>query len=315
MMEDRVVIASNHRDSHNEIITKEALDMMAETANGPRKVRWGVEHKRQLPPLGRAEDAKVEEREGYYYLTVRQVEYDTYEPVAWNSDLIKASFSDDQSPFVEPEFEPPSRLELSIDPNDFKSRSAYDEYIDYLGKLNSDLDTNEFGRKALLNDPEVVLRVAEYYLLYKFLTPVLSDTVKKVSDSISTKIAQDSGKLYDLIRNSMKEMILRINQKNRPINYVIKFPSESEIELFARTRNPEILINALKDKKVRKLRSGIDEIRSHTDFEKIQFILTDKGKWTFNYLLTSKGEAIGRRVTFKKRDRVLEYISKNKGKK
>ena len=71
-MEDRVIIASNHRDSHGEVITKGALDNMAETINGPRKVRWTIEHKRQLPPLGKAAEARVEEKEGYYYSTVNK---------------------------------------------------------------------------------------------------------------------------------------------------------------------------------------------------------------------------------------------------
>ena len=128
------------------------------------------------------------------------------------------------------------------------------------------------------------------------------------------KIAEDSSKIYDLIRASVKEMITRIVQKDRQINYVIKFPHSPEIELFARIRDPKKLIKALKDKRIAELRSDIDEIRNHTEFEKIQYILTDKGKWKFNYLLTVNGEAIGRKTSFKKRDRMLEYIaSKKKG--
>lgn len=114
-MANRITLASDHRDSHGEVITKEVLEMMAETVNGQRKVRWGVEHKRQLPPMGRAEDAKVEEKDGHHYLTVRQVKYDVYETVNWNEDLVKASFSKDQSPFVEPEFDPLSNSKLLID--------------------------------------------------------------------------------------------------------------------------------------------------------------------------------------------------------
>ena len=107
-------------------------------------------------------------------------------------------------------------------------------------------------------------------------------------------------------------MASRVSLKNRSINYIIKFPNESEIELFAKIKDPEVLIKALKGEKIEKLRSEIDEIRSHTSFEKIQFILTDKGRWKFNYLLTEKGEAIGRKRSFKKRDRVLEYITNKK---
>ena len=173
-------------------------------------------------------------------------------------------------------------------------------------------DTTLFGRKALLNDPEIVLRVAESYVIYKFLTFTVGKTIRKVSEKISTEIAEDSVKLYALIRASVKEMIRRANPKNRQINYVIKFPHESEIELFARIEDPEILIKALRAKKIAKLKTDIDDIRSHTKFEKIQFMLTDKGKWKFNYLLTEKGETIGRKIAFKKRDRMLEYISKKK---
>lgn len=85
-----------------------------------------------MPPLGKAVEARIEEKEGYCYLTIRQVEYDVYEQIDWNNDFIKASFLEDQSPFVEPEFDPPSELELSIDPHNFASRSEYEDYVDSL---------------------------------------------------------------------------------------------------------------------------------------------------------------------------------------
>ncbi len=42
----------------------------------------------------------------------------------------------------------------------------------------------------------------------------------------------------------------------------------------------------------------------------MQFLLSRKGKWKFYYLITSKGEAIGEKISLESRDKRLEMIHK-----
>jgi len=291
-------------------MTKLALESGAEIINGERKVRMGVQHKKDLPPLGKIINARVEESDGHYYLVAEQFEYDTYEDVSWNKDLVKASSSVDNHPFNEPDFDVPEKLEITVDRQNFKNYSDFESYLTFVESIHSEVQTGEFGRKAQINDPEIVLKLTEYFLVYKLLKPALEKTAKKISEKVSDKLTVESEKLYDFIRKSLKEFLLRVIPKNRPVSYVIKLAGKPEIELFAKITDPEMLIRALKQNKLEKLRDEIQAINVNVDFEKIQFILTEKGKWKFNFLLTEKGETIGRKVSFKKRDKMLELVTK-----
>ncbi|WKN30319.1 hypothetical protein PZB74_15245 [Porifericola rhodea] len=309
-MTNRIVLSSDHVDSHGDVMTKAALESVAKIINGDRKVRCTVDHKRDLPSWGKLINARVEEIDGHYYLTAEQIEYDIYEDVDWNKDLIKASCSHNEQPFNDPDFDIPASLELSADPQNFRNYSEFRNYFNFIKSSDVDIKTQEFGRKALINDPEVVLRIAEYYFIYKLLKPTIDKTTKKISDKISDNLTEDTVKLYDFIKKSIKKFMLKAIPKNRPINYVIKLPGNPEIELFANITDAEKLIGALKPSKLKKVRDEIDQISENVLFEKIQFTLTEKGKWKFNFLQTDKGETIGRKTSFKKRDHLLELVKK-----
>jgi len=316
-MDDRIIMASDHEDSHGDIITESALQGMANTVNGERCVRWTVEHKRNIPPLGKIVDAEVVKEYGHNYLTVEQMKYDVYEELSWNRNLIKASCKTDNRPFVEVNFTPPKKLALEVDPSTFKSFDSFDVYSSSIKEFYPDTEIREYGRKSIINDPEIVIQLAEYYFLYKILKPFVEKTVEKSADRISDKLATDAEKFYELIRKASKEMVSKLKPTKKSISYVIKVPGKPEIELFARVKDAEDLIKALKPRKIEKVKDEMTEFSEKIKVEKAQFIL-EKGKWKFNYLLTDKGDAIGTKKSFKKRDRVLEYLvekSTNKFKK
>lgn len=120
-------------------------------------------------------------------------------------------------------------------------------------------------------------------------------------------MSDEAVKFYDFIRKSIIELTSRLKPTKRLISYVIQLPGNPEIELFARIKDSEELINALQVRKVEKIKDDIDQLSKNFKVEKAQFIL-EKGKWKFNFLLTDKGEAIGTKKSFKKRDRKLEYV-------
>lgn len=55
----------------------------------------------------------------------------------------------------------------------------------------------------------------------------------------------------------------------------------------------------------------ITDLSKHINIAKVQFVLSNKGKWKFNYLLTDNGEVIGTKTVFKKRDKKIEMINRN----
>lgn len=309
-MSKRVIISSDHIDRHGDLLTKEALESGAKIINGDRKVRWSVEHKRDLPPLGKIINAKVENLNDHYYLTVEQIKYDIYENVEWHQDLVKASCSEDNNPLNEPNFEVPDKLKVSLDRHNFRSNQEYENYIKILKQGHIDFEIEEFSRKSYVNDLEIVIRLAEYYTLYRIFKPIIQKIADKIIEKVSDKIAIDSEKIYDFIKLSAKSMLNSAIPKNRSINYIIQIPGNPEIELFAKIKDPDLLIKALRNESLKIIEKEIIEFQDKIIFEKIQFTLTDKGKWKFNYLLTDKGETIGRKISFKKRDKKIELIYK-----
>ncbi|SDJ84831.1 hypothetical protein SAMN05421823_101249 [Catalinimonas alkaloidigena] len=304
----RVVISSDHVDSQGDLITKQGLESAADIINGDRKVRYSVEHMTGLPPLGKIVNAEVIESEGHHYLTVEMLKYDVYEEIEWDKDLVKASCSSNDQPLNEPDFDISSQIKVSLDEANFETRADFEEYIQVLKQSNLDIETESFLRKSIFNDPEIIVKIAEYYFIYKFLRSALDKTVNKISDQLSDKFAEDTIKLYDFIRQSVKELLVKAIPKNRPISYVIKISGNPEVELFASIKEPDLLMKALEFDELTNLKHKITEIKNKIVFEKIQFVLTKTGKWEFNFLLTNKGEAVGRKSSFRKRDRMLELV-------
>ena len=306
-MANRLVISSDHVDRHGDRISKEALESAAQIINGERSVKLSIDHKREMPPIGKIGDALVEKKDDHFYLTAREILFDILEEIPWNSNLLKASCTDNKKPFNEPNFEIPEKLIVDIDPHIFKSFDDFDNYQQVLKKIKPDILTQQYGRKALINDPEIILRLAEYYFLYKLLKPTIDKTLEKTTERISDKLSDEAVAFYDFIRKTITELISRLKPTTRPISYIIQVPGNPEIELFARIKNPEELIKALKPHKINSIKSDMQQFSDNFQIEKAQFIL-EKGKWKFNYLLTANGEAIGTKKSFKKRDRKIEYV-------
>ncbi|MBT0813021.1 hypothetical protein KIH41_17165 [Litoribacter ruber] len=88
-------------------------------------------------------------------------------------------------------------------------------------------------------------------------------------------------------------------------------PGKPHIELIARTRDEKIVLKGLRQKKLAKIRNEIEELNHHVKIAKAQFLLTDKGNWKFNFLITETGQTIGTKQIIRKRERRLDMISKS----
>lgn len=311
---NRVVISSNHVDRHGDLMTKEALQQMVDTINNNEsRVRMGVDHRRDFPPRGRLENAELVERDNHIYVEADYCEFEKSEVVPWNNNYIKEYF-DSEFQFAEVDNSESLEVSVSVDPHNFKG--TFNEVKDFTKSIktgsNVDFTLVLHGRKSLIPDPEVVFKLASSFLLYHFLKPTVKKIGEKIADEISDKAVEEGEKIVSFISKTLKEIFYRCIPKARPVAVIFDFPGKPHIELIARTRDEKLVLKALSKKRLTDVKKEIEELSQNVDIAKIQFLLSTKGRWKFNYLLTANGEAIGDKLAFGRRDRKYELMGKQK---
>ncbi|HRW97867.1 MAG: hypothetical protein H6568_11825 [Lewinellaceae bacterium] len=310
----QIVLSSTHVDRHGEMMTKEALEMGAETINSGRRPRIGVEHDMTLPPLGRISNAEVIQGEdGEYYLVAYQEFFDSAEELelADGEIVVREYFSTGGTPFAEVQTETSEIIVISIDPQNFENYKDADSFYSEL-QNESEIEFKKLGlsRKSFISDPEIVFQLAENYIYLFFGYKLAKKILKKTTNKLANKVSDDLAGTYDLIKKGVAKMIKRANPKDRPITYIFEFPAPIQIELIAIDKTPDEIVNSLKTDTLKKLEKKLDELTYKFDTEKIQFELNDQNKWELNYLLTVNGESIGTKKSISKRTVALENTIK-----
>lgn len=312
MKKYRAVISSNHVDKHGDVMMKESLEKMVETINSNVKARMGVDHRRDFPPKGRLENAELVEKDGYYLVIADFCPYEKMEIVSWDKTLIIESF-DTPFQFIEVENEETNSSSISIDYTNFKSTEDAEKFSAFLKSQEElDLTIEHHGRKAEIPDPEIIFKFANTVLFYLLIKPTVKRIGEKIADEISEKAIIETKKLTNLIGKSLKEFFYICIPKTRPATIVFEFTGKPHIELIARTRDEKLVLKGLRDNQLKEIQHEIGKLSESIQIAKVQFLLSEKGKWKFNYLITEKGETIGKKVSFSKRDRKLEMISKKR---
>jgi hypothetical protein len=295
-------------------MSKETLIKTAEAINGNRRPRMGLEHDMTFPPLGRISNAKViKGNDNEYYLIGNQEYYDKRENITLNdgTKMIKESFSSQGTPFAEVDFKYLENIEILADISNFTSDKSFTFYYKEL-KDESKIKFNgrRLLRKSVFNDPEIVIRLSELYVLYFFGRHLFPKLAKKVGDKLSDKISDDIIKLYDLIKILVMKSTKYLNPKNKKTTYIFDFPAEINIELIIKSNSADEVLESIKKEQLEKLQSKIHEYKKLFSAEKIQFIFSASKEWKLNYLLTKTGEAIGLEKCFKDRDKKFEEVIK-----
>lgn len=301
----RYVLSSSNIDKHGHVMTKEALESSLKFINGKRKARLGLDHNRNFPPMGRINNGEVIEKDGVFYLVADQEYFDISKTAILENglELIEMSFSDENFPFTECEFEPTETIEIQIDPINLGSFENGQEFLSDL-KSESDLEIkgSEFFRKSEIPDPEIILKLTE------IIGIALGIGLRKIPEKLGEAIGDDLVKFYKLIGKAIRKSVKEMIPKNRPIHFVVEIPiKKSIVELIVTTRNPDVAINAYKKEVIENLKKEIETSIKQLKAEKIQFFFNEENKWEINYILTSNGKVIGTKKSFKKRD---EYFQK-----
>jgi len=213
------------------------------------------------------------------------------------------------APFIEIENEYSDVFKVSVDPHNFASKSGFQKFSQSINEFK-DIDC-KLGinmRKSQLPDFEIVFTFTQSIFYYHLLKPIAKKMGDKIADKVSGKVVDKSSEYYRFLKMTITDVVHSCIPRTRPVMIVFEIPGTPHIELFAKTKDSELVIKALKESKLKKLMKEIESLQKRMDIGKIQFTLTENGKWKFNYLLTNKGECLGRKITTKKRDKRLDFM-------
>lgn len=307
LKKQRIIVASDQVDRHGDQLALSALEDLKNIINGEYAVRLGVEHNRTFPPKGRQSNAEIIEKDGIHLLLADNEPYTNITPVDWDSRLIMESFTDGK-PFVEVKNEPLEELAVFVDPHNFQPED-YLNFETILKKQEINYNLHHHFRKSLISDPEIIFSIPVTIFLYQFVKPFLNEFGKETGKEAGKGVASEGKKLYSFIKTTVKEAAQRCNPKKRPLFVVFEIQDKPHIELVIKTRDAEEVVKALSTRKLNPVITKTEEISKRVEIAKIQYVFTAKGKWEFNYLLTTDGSTIGTKESFKKRDRKLLLIS------
>ena len=302
-------IASTHVDANNNVFTFGALQDLADQINNHvRKPPMWVNHDRTVPPLGMTTAARVEPIDEAHHQLL--VEYDVFpEPLPVdlpNGESGYRQFSKKaRHPFVTAEFEDGKGTVIGVDTDNFESREEVDRFFsDIRSEQRAEFAASRIGRRALTNDPELIIKLSLQAAGVWFGVRIAS-VVAKVAEDI---MAEELKNVYRLIRTTIIKYASYARPKNRPITYVLQIPGTPNLELVSRTSDPHEVLMAFKYDTYSALCSDIAEFSRQFEPELIQFILGVDGKWRFNYLLTEDGISIGSRQSYSRRAILLNKL-------
>lgn len=303
---NKYVITSTHLDSQGYVIAKSALESMLPQLNGKRKPRLGLEHIRTFPPFGAIMNGEIVKGEDeHFLLTAEMVYFDQQEFITLEdgTKLLKEFFSEGEFPFIECADDEVSKLSIATDPANFETFNDIKEmYNQVRQETDLEFETEEFGRKSQLPDPETVITI----------TTILATTIgiikSKVTEKVGDAIGDDLAKFYKLVSKLVTETIKKVKPSNRSKNFVISYPNtECNIELVITTHKADRVLNSLAKEKLQTIADKIEQL-INLEPEKIQFVYNDNESWEFNYLLTKNGSVVGTIKSFNKRNELYNKI-------
>ncbi len=307
----RKTVASSHRDRHNTIITKGALEGLASSINGEYAVSIGVEHDPTFPPMGKVTDATLEPTDdGEWRVVATQELFDDPVEIALpDGTTAWMQWSPtDQRPFSVSNEDFDDGFVVSIDPANFATPEDYTVFLETL-KGDAEFTYETYFRKSLLADPQLIISFGAIGLY--LWSRIGKSAVEQASVPLSREIGNDLAKLYSLIKSAVAGMTKLAIPKNRPQTYIIRVPGSPIVDLIARTADADLLTSSLQAERIAPALEKAMSLKERLGATNVQFEMEATGEWRFNYLLTTTGAVIGRPAKFTERNQQLEMIVDN----
>ena len=296
MPEEKTVIATT-KVINGIAFTRESLVDAAESFNGDRAIRRGLEHDPHYVPLGKTKSAEVIDLDEESVLAVivddtHNMMSKIHEPTG--TRIVELTFPNDTRPFtIHEENTFKSALTITVDWANFDDREQLDAFLKATDPDGDTVVDQPMVRRSLVPDPLIQFAISypELAAVFtwiawrgeEFLRYTVDQTLRKVGDDISEKV---SGKI--------KTWLNRYDEQRAPheqnVTSHLVIDAEPQIHLLTRSQdadhNTEIGIESL-----------VKQIELHQDLIKqadsITFARTAKAEdWKFLYLTTKSGNLI-----------------------
>ena len=313
MSKHTLIIATGHVDKHNCILTEDALQEMADQLNGEYKGRVGVEHDQTVPPLGWLDSAHTAPHEGTIavYATARRFDARRAVELPDGSQAIEEYSTDSTFRFVLHDGRRTEDVLVETDPVGFADFSEQEAFEASLPKPDDlDVRTSGYMRKALINDPEVIISLAQTLgIVY-----LLSVGAKGFAESFGQEMGKDAAKqltsLLSFLRDAIVNFHSRMTDHGKPVTYIVRIDGDPQIELVARSDDADVICKAFCDPSFGGLYDYTVKLNEAFNVDAVQFLLSDDGRWKFNYLLTKSGTAIGTKAAYDRRTVLLNNLGR-----
>ncbi len=309
IMRRKQFLSSTRVDKHNTVMTLQALESMVKLVNGPRKPAMRVEHDRTVPPMGVMVAAQIQQADdGHHELFA---EYDVFpDPVPVTlpdgTEAFEQHSDSERCAFAIATMESPATIAVGVDYMNFESHDQLKQfYAELQETLENPVQEKQYGRKALISDPELVITLG----LKATAIWLLARAGKGVAEAVSDIAKEETKKLYAVMRTAILKYVSYARPKNRPITYVLQIPGTPNIEFVARSSDANEVIMAFTKGSFSSVYAQIKTLHDTLHPEFVQFILSDEGEWHFNYLLTNDGSTIGVKEAYDRRAVLLEKIA------
>ena len=313
-MSKKTVGRSTTIDKHGDYVGLNQLQDYVEVVNGNLKLRYLVNHRRDLPPVGYLDNAEIIRNGAIHHALVEPIAFLNRKVADWNPDLI---IEDSGTPlsFVSRGNNEQTKICISVDKNNFRSFESFNRTGQSLSEVfEGEVTLDASMRKSYLPDPQLVVTLVGYYTVFK---PLLKPLLEKIGEKIAEDIGEDA---YKFAKNASKKLLsniadtIRIARKNMvPKNKVLltifEIPGDPYIELQIKSDDANRIVKAISDKNLSKIHQRVHDLQGKIDISEICFVYNSKDKWEFTYLISRTGEVVGTKSTFAKRDKLMNRIN------
>jgi hypothetical protein len=290
---ETAIIATTHIDCHNERLTKEALEGMAEQISR-KTIPINVEHNPLFPPIGKVVSASVKPTEDGEYALVATLEIFDEASFVNISDSILVmppanAITIPEVTYKECLAPEELKIELKYDPRNY-SEEEVKLFASSTAKPISVKD-QQIGRKAF-TPPSIIylslLTIPLYFFAKGFFT--------RLGERLADRTADELADTYKSFKTKLIKLLKSRTQTDTPILLIDFQHPESDVQIEAAVQSEnEIVAHNYLDK-IQELYTFVGYfLRSNSShkFKKIQFIFDPATQsWKVNYLITESGQII-----------------------
>ncbi|MBV6880448.1 hypothetical protein NG800_014005 [Epilithonimonas ginsengisoli] len=298
-------------DLHGDFIPFNIMEDYVKIINGNYKMRYLINHRRDIPPLGYFDNAEIKEVNKIFHVFAEPLVFKNRVTANFDKSLI---LEEPEKPISFITSENTDKFQILIDKNNFENINVLQNTAKKLRQVYSEEISLELGmRKNLVPDPQVVITLAKYYFI---LYPLLKPFFAKIGEKIAEDIAED---IYDGCKKNAKAAVKKLSEtvrivrqnmipKDKILHTIFEIPGTPTIELHIKSDDATKIEKGLQATKLFSVHKKVTSLQSQVDISEIHFIFNSKNKWEFSYLITSDGKIIGTKLSFSKRDKLLSRI-------